>query len=293
MTDLPLHVISETKTMIRVGWTPVPGAAGYVYRVDGRRVSNTWDPAKSWTDFSKALGTKYGVEAIAPVAAGIYPPPVTPTPPPPAPNVVEIAGKLTAAQWLEATHGKTLARPKQGSVVTVAYTAADLVTADGNLVVAQSGLVCEDIWFDGQGQVPRMWFADVINFGFRRGGFRRFWTPATADHCEACYVGGGTENGFWDGVRFDDNGNTAHLFFTWFGSSKRGGAYDHANYPRTMRVRGCTFGDTHGAFFAINFAQSNTGVLEIPLTADLCIQQGQPSVKPLSINNWFVKAACP
>lgn len=50
---IALTVVSETKTTLTVGWTPVVGAAGYEFLVDGTRVSNTWEATRSSVKFGK------------------------------------------------------------------------------------------------------------------------------------------------------------------------------------------------------------------------------------------------
>lgn len=56
---LPLTVIAETSSTITFGWTPPAGAFGYVFYVDGTRVSSTFDGTRSSAKFGKATsGTR-------------------------------------------------------------------------------------------------------------------------------------------------------------------------------------------------------------------------------------------
>lgn len=50
---IALTVLSETTKTLTVGWTPVVGAAGYEFLVDGKRVSNTWDATVKQVKFGK------------------------------------------------------------------------------------------------------------------------------------------------------------------------------------------------------------------------------------------------
>lgn len=87
MADLPLTVVSKTALRITVGWTPVVGAAGYVFSRDGKRVSNTWDPSKSQVTFSipDSQPHTFSVEALQTLSRGELtvnepaPPPIPPS----------------------------------------------------------------------------------------------------------------------------------------------------------------------------------------------------------------------
>ena len=70
---LALVKLSETPKTITLGWTPVLGALGYEFLVDGVRVSHTGDPLRSSVRFGKKAGShSYGVRAFAPGEAGQY-----------------------------------------------------------------------------------------------------------------------------------------------------------------------------------------------------------------------------
>jgi hypothetical protein len=77
MTDLPLTKISETTKNITLGWTPVL-CIGYVFYVNGKRVSNTWNSVLSQVTFSKSPGAIYRVQAVGVNASGTYPPATLP-----------------------------------------------------------------------------------------------------------------------------------------------------------------------------------------------------------------------
>lgn len=72
--DLPLTIIYETERVIKLGWTPSPNCLGYVFYVNDKRVSNTWNPEVSEVRFNKVAGAIYKVRAVGIAAEGVYPP---------------------------------------------------------------------------------------------------------------------------------------------------------------------------------------------------------------------------
>jgi hypothetical protein len=68
-----------------------------------------------------------------------------------------------------------------------------------------------------------------------------------------------------DSNTFVDNGTTAHVFFTWWGST----ANSATSYPRRICVRGNTFGALHGAYYDLNFRA------EIPTSSGIAIDPAQ------------------
>ena len=83
------------------------------------------------------------------------------------------------------------------------------------------------------------------------------------------YVGY-SKDGLIQGNTFTDNGNTSHIFFTWFGSQ----ADPATSYPRNICVKGNTFGSTHGAYFAVNFRA------EIPTSSGIDIEPPPSNTSP-------------
>jgi len=82
---IALTVVSETATTLTVGWTPVVGAAGYEFLVDGKRASNTWDPTTKQVKFGKpdSGDHTYSVLVLGKTDEGdLVWPAVTPPPPP-------------------------------------------------------------------------------------------------------------------------------------------------------------------------------------------------------------------
>lgn len=80
---IALTVVSETATTLTVGWTPVVGAAGYEFLLDGTRVSNTWDATRATVKFGKpdAGEHTYSVIVLGKTDEGdLIWPPVTPPP---------------------------------------------------------------------------------------------------------------------------------------------------------------------------------------------------------------------
>lgn len=70
--SLPLHLVSQTPSKITLGWALPSGILGYVFYVDGARVSNTWNPAQATATFSKKPGALYQVVAVKEAVSGRY-----------------------------------------------------------------------------------------------------------------------------------------------------------------------------------------------------------------------------
>lgn len=82
---IALTKTSETTSKISFSWHPVPGAVGYVFFADDKRVSNTWDPSRGSVTFGKVPGGRYRVDAVGVEDSGSWPPVADPPPPPPPP----------------------------------------------------------------------------------------------------------------------------------------------------------------------------------------------------------------
>ena len=76
------------------------------------------------------------------------------------------------------------------------------------------------------------------------------------DHSEALYMGARSSNGIIRNNVFANNANTAHIFFTWWGSGCTG--YSPACSPDNICIEGNSFGQTWtgsappGAYFDIS-----------------------------------------
>ncbi len=89
--------------------------------------------------------------------------------------------------------------------------------------------------------------------------FKNYYIAADPSaHAEALYVGGYSSNGLIANNTFTNNGNTAHIFFTWFGNTGTTSAY-----PRNICVKGNTFNQTWTAYFSIGWRD------EIPTSANI------------------------
>jgi Right handed beta helix region len=136
---------------------------------------------------------------------------------------------------------------------------ADDILLEGNVFDGRGVRKDTIIWDEPAGNAPDGWVV-------RNNVFRNYYTSNPDDHTQAMYVGYST-NGLIEGNTFTNNGNTSHIFFTWFGNQA-----DHATtYPRNICVRGNTFNDTVGAFYDVNFRS------EIPVSANIKVQRNASS----------------
>ena len=123
------------------------------------------------------------------------------------------------------------------------------------------------IWDSPAGNTPD-------GFVIRNNTIRNFFVAADSSaHSEGIFVGYST-NGLIDGNTFENNGNTSHIFFSWWGTAGYQGQNPATIYPRNICVRGNSFGATHGAYFDVNFRE------EIPSNANITIQRDASSTKP-------------
>jgi hypothetical protein len=132
---------------------------------------------------------------------------------------------------------------------------ADDILLQGNVFDGQGVRKDTIIWDEPAGNTPDGW---VI----RGNLFRNYYTSNPEDHSQAIYVGYST-NGLIEGNTFTNNGNTSHVFFTWFGNL----ADPTKSYPKNICVRGNTFGPTAGAYYDINYKA------EIPLSSNIKVQR--------------------
>lgn len=79
----------------------------------------------------------------------------------------------------------------------------------------------------------------------RGNDFRNFYVAGnSSSHSEALFVGY-SDHGLIENNTFYNNGNTAHIFFSWFGSL----ASPPASNPHDICVRGNSFADDQNGIF--------------------------------------------
>lgn len=292
-----LRLVSQDDNTLTLGWDPVPGATGYRFtstEFPGKH-PHTWDPSRNTVKFHKGPeDTVYTVEAVDVVSSGTYPP-AAPPPPPPPPTGKE---NLTEAQFQALVKaGATITDKTVSGGVTVnapnvtiqRCDFADTVsiqpggnglklldgTALGFDLFGADDVLIQGNKFDGQGEDNQnlIWDQPAGNvperFVIRGNSFTRFYIDDGVSHSEALYVGY-SKDGLIENNVFTDNGNTAHIFFTWFGNT----ANPSTSYPRNICVRGNTFGPTHGAFFDVNLRE------EIPASAGIRVQADASITNP-------------
>ena len=135
--------------------------------------------------------------------------------------------------------------------------------------------------FDGKGVTDdaKLWGSGgkLPSLTLRNCVMRHFSHDAdSSSHNQALFIGS-SESVIVEGCRFEDNGNTGHLFVSSFGVNTA--------VPGYVCIRRNTFGDTHGAYFAVNVHPD-----EIPTSARVYVEPGQSTVKPLASNSAFVRA---
>jgi len=150
-------------------------------------------------------------------------------------------------------------------------------TALGFNVLGADSIVLDGNTFDGQGNVSsnQLWDKPASNtpdgWVIRNNTFRNFYKDGS--HSEAIFVGF-SSNGLIEGNTFTNNGNTSHIFFSYFGNAAYEGASPTSTYPRNMCVRGNVFNETHGAYYDVNFRE------EIPSGANIKIQRDASNTNP-------------
>jgi hypothetical protein len=137
----------------------------------------------------------------------------------------------------------------------------------------RDGLTVEGITFDGLKVTANNWLTDRVGWTYRNCTFRNYFVESDpSSHSEALYLGGGCKDGLVDGCVFENNGTTAHIFFTWFGGAPD--PYDPTNYPRNICVRNSTFALGKNPWFAIQWRD------EIPVDAPIYVDPSNVFVGP-------------
>jgi hypothetical protein len=279
--QFPIVKISEDETTVTYGWAARGGIDGYRFFLDGKPVSHTWD-----ADRTNARFTKNGVPSVRPIPDSvdegviIVTPPPPPPPPPPVGNVVNVSGTLTSTQVNSYPTGTTVRGPfnVNGTLtMTRSGLTVERVSARALSVYGASNVTVRDSTFDNGGNVPanQSIIENASNLQILNNTFRNFYGRAAETHSEALFFGAGS-SGLIEGNLFENNGNTAHIFFTWWPT--------YGSWPHDVCVRGNTFGPTAGAYFSVNMRE------EIPTSSNIRIAPGQPTVAGLSANQSFVRS---
>lgn len=333
MDELAVTKVTEDSHSVTLGWTPPAWQEGYLptldsseTMVDGKRHPGTSETAKQVRigkpadETTPASKHRYGVKLLGSVSGGAWPPVPVPPDPPPNPTVETI----TATQFNSLVRQDAQIKDKRvvtatGALSSIGWSVPgvhltnvefDAITlnpgADGAALAQVKGRAFY-IWgvndwsidhsvFDGQGRTDdcKLWdWSGVVGrrWAIRDSIFRHFSNDADpASHNQAIFVGSSLD-GVIERNAFDDNGNTAHIFVSTWGINQSQGK--PVTVP-SVKIRGNTFGPTHphpqtgAAWFSINVHPQ-----EIPSGAAVCIESGQPTVKPLCNRAEFVKGACP
>lgn len=291
---MTLTVTPRTATTVTLSWPP-QNVDGFDFILDSVRVSTTLDGTRTSTTAKKS--TTYRVDGWQKqvVVSGVSPAPVTPPPPS---GDVKLSGTMTPSAVLAAlgtNRPVTASGPvtisgdfnvPSGVTLVSATVLGHISLGTGSTFSAGSAYGFDvtsgaDNWtisssvFDGRGidNQNLIWDASGGNgsSGWKIVGstFRNYYVAADPSaHAEALYVGGYSANGLIEGNTFTTNGNTAHIFFTWFGNT----ADPSRSWPRDICVRNNVFNQTWTAYFSIDWRS------EIPATANIRIDPSNRQV---------------
>lgn len=301
---IALRKVAEDADSITLEWDAVAGATGYRFSssLTSKR-PHTWDSSRTRVKFAKG-GEWYRVEALGVTEAGQFPaveppPPPPPNPPPPASTISpsEFTARATAGATIENVTVTGSVSVRNPDVTIKGCTIKGSITFEGGghrakmLNSSAGGLyifgvddtLIEGNSFDGHayGTVSQnlIWEQPIGAVPQRtiiRGNtFRRFYGDDPSIHSEALFIGY-SDGGLIEGNTFIDNGNTAHIFFSYWSSSA-----NPSKRASNWCVRGNTFGPTHGAYFSVNFRE------EIRASDNIRVQPGQSTVAALTSHPQF------
>lgn len=128
MSDLALHIVSETNTTITLGWDPPAGCRGYVFNANGKR-SSTLDPTRSTVKFAKP--GPYTVEALGTLSVGSYPPATPPPPSPPPPPSGRTPAPVVPPSTYTIPSGAVAVSTTAQLLAALAGSATDIVLENG------------------------------------------------------------------------------------------------------------------------------------------------------------------
>jgi hypothetical protein len=171
------------------------------------------------------------------------------------PSVSIERARLAGLEFAPESSGSRLVR---SSAMGFGIRGADDIVLDDNAFDGK-GLDPQNTIWDAHGDVPDGWI-------IRNNTFQNYYLDDGESHSEALFVGY-SAHGLIENNVFTNNGNTAHIFFTWFGDT----ADPTTSYPRDICVRGNVFNRRHTAFFDVNFRE------EIPSTAHITVQANATS----------------
>ena len=148
--------------------------------------------------------------------------------------------------------------------------------AEGFDVRGADNITIEGSTFDGACRRAQNWVieepAGRVPSGttIRGNTFRNYYICADSDvHTEALFIAY-SNGGLIEGNTFEDNGTTAHVFFSYVGAN---GSLDTGNYARNWCVRSNRFVRSKNPWYSIQFrpeipASANTNVDPVSNTSD-------------------------
>ena len=146
--------------------------------------------------------------------------------------------------------------------------------AEGFDVLGADNVTIEGSTFDGQCRRPQNWVieepAGRVPSGttIRGNTFRNYYVCSDPDaHTEALFIAY-SNGGVIEGNTFEDNGTTAHVFFSFVGAN---GSLNTGNYARNWCVRSNRFVRAKNPWYSIQFRP------EIPASANIDVDPSSNS----------------
>lgn len=227
--DFELRVAGQTSSTVTFAWDRVPGASGFEFYADGRRVSSSRDGSRTSVRFSTGPA-RFEVRAL-PVGTGSgYWPAVTPPPPPPPPP---------AGTVVRNGQGWTCSGPVDLALVKVSNPPGDAITLASGCTGRIARIEVDTRTEDGVKIQNRANAARDVTIG---GGYVRCTGFSPGAHQDAVQAMGGSRITF-TGVTFDCLGNS-NFFVNRAGSG--------ASTPTDVVCVGCRFGAKSSTTVRVN-----------------------------------------
>ena len=182
---------------------------------------------------------------------------------------------LTVNGVVTFTSGASASKFTSGASYGFDVNGADNVTVEGNTFDGRCQRAQNWVIEEPAGQVPN-------GTTIRNNTFRNYYMCSDSSaHTEALFIAY-SDGGVIEGNTFEDNGTTAHVFFSYVGAN---GSLDTSDYARNWCVRGNTFRRAINPWYSINFRQ------EIPASANTSVDPTSNTTDRILIGPTTTEAA--